>query len=84
MTCTHPRVTLIDGTETCSWSEAWRAECEARMICNMRTLDDRRRYLLAIDNKRGPKAGAQLRALVRKVWDVLQAQPAVANNTGSS
>lgn len=79
--CNHPRVTLIDGTETCSWSEAWRAECEARMVCNMPTLQARRDYLATIKVKRGESGWVKLRDLVSRVW---KAQPAVARNTGSS
>lgn len=85
MTCAlHTRcrpAVMHDGTETCSWSEQWRAYCEAVYVCNMPTVLERRRYLLRIDDKRGPEAGAQLRALVQAIWNH-RAQPAVAN-TGS-
>jgi hypothetical protein len=66
--CDHPRATLVDGTETCTWSEAWRHECEARAVCNMPTLIKRRDYLSAIRNKRGEQAWLQLRDTVAKVW----------------
>ncbi len=82
MTCPH-HTRLHDGTETCSWSEQWRAYCEAVYVCNMPTRYDRQHYLSLIDDRRGEKAGAQLRALVRAIWDQ-RAQPAVADNTGSS
>lgn len=83
--CNHPRVTLVDGTETCTWSEAWRHECEATHVCNLPTLFERRRYLLAIRDKRGEKAWIYLRDTVAAVWSQRQseAQPAVAQNTGS-
>lgn len=68
--CDHPRVTLVDGTQTCSWSREWLAECEARTVCNFATVLQRRRYLIGIDTKRGPEAGAKLRQLVRQVWKV--------------
>jgi hypothetical protein len=66
--CQHPRVTLIDGTETCSWSEAWRAETEARMVCKMRSLAERRDYLEYAKRKRGERSYAALRDLVARVW----------------
>lgn len=66
--CDHPRVTLVDGTETCSWSEAWRHECEARHVVKIPTLIERRRYLLAIRDKRGEPAWLQLRATIEKLW----------------
>lgn len=78
--CDHPRATLVDGTVTCTWSEAWRHHCEALHVCSLPTLIERRRYLLAIHDKRGEPAALELRATVAKLW---QAQPAVAKNTGS-
>ena len=66
--CDHKRVTLIDGTQTCSWSEAWRAECEARAVCRMTTLNERRQYLALVQQKRGERVAAELRDLVAKVW----------------
>lgn len=83
--CDHPRATLVDGTITCTWSEAWRHECEARHVCDLPTLNKRRDYLLAIRDKRGDKAWLQLRATVEQVWHARRgnAQPEVAQNTGS-
>ena len=74
--CTHPRVTLVDGTETCTWSEAWRHECEARNVCNMPTILERRRYLLHIHNKRGEAAWLQLRSTIERVWQASRPRPA--------
>jgi len=78
--CAHPRVTLIDGTETCSWSEAWRAECEARHVLAMPGKYERREYLRGREEAgkivkrgvfqvRGEAACLQLEAQVRKVWE---------------
>lgn len=66
--CNHPRVRLIDGTETCNSSEAWRAECEARFVCNMPTLKQRRDYLESVKIKRGDAAWGKLRDHVAWVW----------------
>jgi hypothetical protein len=81
--CTHPRATLPDGRETCTWSEDWRNHCEALHVCDLPTLVERRRYLLAIHNKRGEAAWLKLRTAVELAWKSRHAQPEVANNTGS-
>jgi len=78
--CNHPRVTLIDGSETCTWSEAWRAETEARHILSMPDKVQRREYLRGREEAgkivkrgvfqiRGESACLQLEAQVRKVWE---------------
>lgn len=78
--CDHPRVKLIDGTETCTWSEAWRAECEARAVLAIPDKVLRREFLRGseINGKivkrgvrqvRGEKACADLEAMVMKVWE---------------
>lgn len=78
--CTHPRVTLINGSETCTWSEAWRAETEARHVLAMPYKLHRREYLRGreeagklvkrgVFHVRGEKACLQLEAMVRKIWD---------------
>ena len=78
--CNHPRVTLIDGSETCSWSEDWRAETEARHVLAMPGKYERREYLRGQEEAgkivkrgvlqvRGEAACLQLEATVRKVWE---------------
>lgn len=62
-------VTLIDGTTVPSDSEAWRAECEARHILTMPTIQARRDYLADIQKRRGDAAYAALADLVRAVWE---------------
>jgi hypothetical protein len=81
--CTHPRATLPDGRETCTWSEDWRNHCEALHVCDMPTLVERRRYLLAIHNKRGEPAWLKLRTAVEQAWRARNVQPEVTDNTGS-
>jgi len=81
--CNHPRATLPDGRRTCTWSEDWRAHCEALRVCAIPTLEDRRRYLLEVRNKRGEQAQLQLRADVALIWNAKKARPEVATNTGS-
>ena len=78
--CAHPRVMLVDGTETCSLSEAWRAETEARHVLAMPGKYERREYLRGHEEAgkivkrgvlqiRGEAACLQLEAQVRKVWE---------------
>lgn len=61
-------VTLIDGRQVSSWSEEWRAECEARHILRMPSVHDRRAYLAGVRTRRGDRAGHALEELVRAVW----------------
>lgn len=64
----HPAVTLIDGTVVDSWSEQWRAECEARHVLSMPNIHLRRLYLADVTKRRGEVAGQALADLVRAVW----------------
>ena len=61
-------VTLIDGREVDSSSEAWRQECEARHILAMPSIHARRDYLASVLQRRGVKHHAALADLVRAVW----------------
>lgn len=69
MSCTHPRVKLIDGTETCTWSRKWMLECEATHICKMPTVKERREYLFKVHQRRGEAAYVELRDLVARIWE---------------
>ena len=78
--CNHPRTKLLDGSETCTWSEAWRAECEARAVLAIPDKLLRREFLRGseINGKiekrgvlqvRGEAACRALEAMVLKVWE---------------
>jgi hypothetical protein len=78
--CAHPRVTLLDGSETCTWSEAWRAETEARAVLAIPDKLARREFLRGAEENgkvvkrgvrqiRGEKACKALEAMVLKVWE---------------
>lgn len=56
-----PLVTLADGRQVPSDSEAWRAECEARAMLAI-PHDDRADAFELIERKRGPDAVRQLKA----------------------
>lgn len=57
-------VALYDGRPSCSWSEDWRHECEARHILNLPTRDDRRAWLADIQKLRGRSARERLEATI--------------------
>lgn len=61
-------VTLYDGQVVSSYSEAWRAECEARHVLRMGAKEERQAYLALVDEKRGTAAAERLRDLVMKIW----------------
>lgn len=62
-------VRLIDGREVDSASEDWRAECEARAIAALPTLEERRSWLESLEKKRGKEAVDALRATMKALWD---------------
>lgn len=62
------QVTLHDGRSVSSYSEEWRAECEARAVLNMPTRMDRARYLGLVARRRGPAAADAIRELGLKIW----------------
>lgn len=70
-----PIVTLIDGRQVDSWSEPWRAECEARHVLSMPSKLARREYLESVAKRRGEKHGKMLADLVRAVWAKARVNP---------
>ena len=61
-------VTLIDGSQADSSSEAWRHDCEARMVAGMDTLWHRREYLEIVERRRGKPAADALRVTMGLIW----------------
>ena len=73
----HPdarEVTLVDGTTASSYSEAWRLECEARSILNMRPLAARQSHLYRLEKTRGKDVAEQLRDKMLEIWNARQAE----------
>lgn len=68
-------VTLQDGTEVPSDSEAWRRECEIRSILAMPSREHRRAHLDLIQRHRGIPAR---RALEKQIWDYWERQRVVS------
>lgn len=60
----------------CSWSEAWKAECEARMLAS-KPADWRREFYVEVEKKRGPAALADLKKRVGEAWKKNQQQPSL-------
>ena len=79
-------VVLIDGRVVDSWSEEWRAECEARAVIALPTLSRRREYLFGkidqwgkprngILQRRGEAACIALSDLISAVWKHTRENP---------
>lgn len=66
-------VTLHTGEQVCSSSEAWRKECEARMVLDMPNLAIRQRYLALVEARRGKDACWALKDVIRAIWKQRQA-----------
>jgi hypothetical protein len=62
-----PTVTLVDGSQVDSASEAWRHECEAAHVLTL-PFEARGAYLAAIEHKRGAEAANALRATITQLW----------------
>lgn len=67
-------VTLHDGRVVGSWSEDWRAECEARMVARMPTQGQRHAYILRVrvgngrHKGRGDEAANELERRARAIF----------------
>lgn len=68
-------VTLIDGSQVDSASDAWRHECEARAVADLRTLDERRAWLEAVEKRRGKPSADRLRATMKALWEARKPRP---------
>lgn len=68
-----PSVTLIDGSEVDSASEAWRLECLARHrhCCNLGRLNRMQRndYIDNLQRKEGNEAARRVRAEFVRQWE---------------
>jgi MoxR-like ATPase len=54
--------------DTCTWSEAFRARCEARHVMRMPTKDERNKYLARVEKARGIESAQRLKADVTRIW----------------
>lgn len=71
-----PVKTLLDGRVVCHQCEDWRAECEARVVCDMPTLRDRRDYLERVEKARGAAAVDRLKRDIARQWSARHGGPA--------
>lgn len=65
-------VTLLDGSQVSSDSEAWRFQCEATHILNLPNKPLRVAQLEAIEKRRGHEARKALEGKILEVWDARQ------------
>ena len=61
---------LHDGSVVASDSEAWRHECEAAFVLAMTTIEERRRYLSAVEKRRSTAARERLQATILAIRNV--------------
>jgi hypothetical protein len=61
------QVTLIDGTQADTSSEAWRHECEARAVSRLTSTQLRHEYIAAVRRSRGDAAADALRDLATAI-----------------
>ena len=66
-------VQLVDGTEVSNYSEAWRAECEARTVLAM-PREQRLAHYEGCAKRRGHEAALQLRDAVRRLYELTRGQ----------
>lgn len=62
----------MDDTHIDTWSEAWRLECEARHVCNLKDKKARVAYLGRVRSKRGDQAADILEGAVYRAWKLSQ------------
>ena len=60
----------------CTWSEAWRAECEAREVMRW-SREKRAEYYADVKKLRGEAAAQELIKNVREQWTISQRQPSL-------
>lgn len=70
-----PVVTLMDGRVVCDHCDDWRAECEARAVCDMPSISARRDYLEKVATKRGEAAVKVLKSDIARLWAVRRLKP---------
>lgn len=63
----QPMVRLLDGQQVPADSEAWRHECEARMVARLPTTAQRHEYVDTVRRKRGDAAARALRDLAADI-----------------
>ena len=59
---------MPDGREVDTWSEEWRAHCEALHVLNIKRKVDRQRYIERVRAIRGDKPAEKLAGDVIAVW----------------
>ena len=60
-------VELVDGRIVTRDAEAWRAECLARHVLNLPTLDERRSWLADFERRHGKEDADRLRETMKLI-----------------
>lgn len=72
-------VTLQDGTQVRSDSEAWRSECEIRAVLDMPSKAARQAFLLQVEKFRGAAGRKKLEQKILDYWNSYVRTPSVSN-----
>lgn len=59
-----------------TWSEAWRLECEARHVLNLKDKRSRIAYITRVRDKRGIQAAEILEGAVYRAWKLSKQETA--------
>lgn len=66
-----------------TYSEAWRAECEAREVLSWK-LADRRKFLVEVEKHRGIKGRQKLEEEILRLWNLRTKQSNTSSQTQES
>lgn len=66
-----------------TYSEAWRAECEAREVLSWK-LADRRKFLVEVEKHRGLKGRQKLEEEILRIWNLRTKQSNTSSQTQES
>ena len=66
-----------------TYSEAWRAECEAREVLSWK-LADRRKYLVKVEEHRGAEGRRKLEEELIRLWNLRTKQSNTSSQTQES
>jgi hypothetical protein len=63
------QITLHNGVQVDSYSEAWRNEAEAKTVLRMPSKSARQEYLQRVRKSRGETAGKFLEKTILSIWE---------------
>ena len=75
--------TTYDGRQVDTYSEEWRAHCEATTLLSW-TLHQRKVHLQGVESKRGASGRRDLEELIMRIWKERQVQQLLAMETDNA